>query len=185
MTKKLPEWIHAARSKWQYRGQERPPFAQKLSPGQESVWDYPRPPCLVPDQRRVVVRIQGKLLADSSSTLRILETASPPTFYLPPGDVNVSGLVLTDATSVCEWKGTAKYWALRETEKAVDPVAWVYSHPYPGFESIAGYFSFYPGSVECYVNDERVLPQPGGFYGGWVTKEIAGPFKGQIGTSGW
>jgi len=185
MMEKLPEWIRAARSKWQYCGQERPPFAQKPSPGQESVWDYPRPPCLVPDYRRVVVRIRGKLLADSCSTFRFLETASPPTFYLPPEDVDVSVLVLTEASSFCEWKGTAQYWTLRGAEKEVDPVAWAYSNPYPGFESIAGYFSFYPGRVECYVNDEAVLPQPGGFYGGWVTKEIAGPFKGPIGTGGW
>lgn len=185
MTQKLPEWIQVARSKWQYRGQERPPFAQKPSPGQESVWDYPRPPSLVPDYRRVVVRIQGKPLADSCSTFRILETASPPTFYLSPGDVDVSGLVLTGASSVCEWKGTAQYWALGGADKEVAPVAWVYPHPYPGFESIAGYFSFYPGRVECYVNEERVSPQLGGLYGGWVTKEIVGPFKGPIGTAGW
>ena len=185
MTNKLPEWIQAARSKWDYRGQTRPPFAQNPSSGQESVWDYRRPPCLMSDHRRVIVRVQGKLLADSCSTFRFLETASPPTFYLPPRDVDVSRLVLTGATSFCEWKGTAQYWALGEAEKEVDPVAWVYSHPYPGFESIAGYFSFYPGRVECYVNDERVLPQPGGFYGGWVTKEIVGPFKGQFGTVGW
>lgn len=185
MAQKLPEWIRLARSKWQYRGQERPTFVQEPKEGQESVWDYPRPPCVVPDDRRVVVRAQGEILADSCSTFRILETASPPTVYLPPGDVDVSALVCTGASSVCEWKGTAQYWALGPVEKEVDPVAWVYLHPYPGFESIAGYFSFYPSRVECYVNDERVLPQPGGFYGGWVTKEIVGPFKGQIGTGGW
>ncbi len=141
MTKKFPEWIQAGRSKWKYRGQERPQFAQKPSPRQESVWDYPRPPSLMFDHRRVVVRIQGKLLADSCFTFRFLETASPPTFYLPPGDVDVSGLVLKGTTSVCEWKGTAQYWALGESENEVDPVAWMYSYPYPGFESIAGYFS--------------------------------------------
>jgi len=99
--------------------------------------------------------------------------------------VDVSHLILTGATSFYEWKGTAQYWELGEAEKEVDPVAWAYSHPYPGFESIAGYFSFYPSRAECYVNDERVLPQPGGFYEGWVTKEIVGPFKGQINTADW
>jgi uncharacterized protein (DUF427 family) len=113
--------------------------------------------------------------------------ASPPTFYLPPDDVNLSRLVLEEGSSICEWKGTAQYWALREApaEKEDEPVAWVYAHPFPGFEFIAGYFSFYPGRVECYVNNERVVPQPGGLYGGWVTAEIVGPFKGQLGTALW
>lgn len=185
MTEKLPEWIRLARSKWQYRGQERPAFAQEPKEGQESVWDYPRPPCLMPDHRRVVVRVKGKILADSSSTFRILETASPPAFYLPAVDVDISSLVLTCASSVCEWKGTAQYWVLEGADQEDKPVAWGYPHPYPGFEAIAGYFSFYPGRVECYVADERVLPQAGGFYGGWATKEIVGPFKGPAGASGW
>lgn len=185
MTQHVPEWLRAARSKWQYRGQKRPPFAEKPSPGQESVWDYPRPPRLMPDHRRVVVRIREKVLADSCSTFRFLETASPPTFYLPSADVDVSALVLTCASSLCEWKGTAQYWILAEGQKEPEPVAWTYPHPYPAFESIAGYFSFYPRHVECYVNDERVLPQPGEFYGGWVTTEIVGPFKGPMGTGGW
>lgn len=124
-------------------------------------------------------------MADSCLTFRVLETPSPPTVYLPPEDVDVSALVFTGASSTCEWKGTAQYWALVGAEKEVDPVAWVYPHPFPGFESIAGYFSFYPDRVECYLNEERVLLQPGGFYGGWVTQEIVGPFKGPIGTAGW
>jgi uncharacterized protein (DUF427 family) len=186
MTQILPEWIRLARSKWRHRGQEKPAFAQKPNPGQESVWDYPRPPCLVPDHRRVVVRARRKVLADSSSTFRILETAGPPTFYLPPGDVNISSLIFTGTYSTCEWKGTARYCALAESEdKGGEPVAWVYLHPYPGFESIAGFLSFYPGRIACYVNDERVLAQPGGLYGGWVTSEIVGPYKGLPGTEWW
>ena len=185
MSKHIPEWIRAARSKWRYRGQERPPSAQRPSSGQESVWDYPRPPQLVPDYRRVVVRVRGKQIGDPCSAFRFLETASPPTFYLPPEDVDVSGLVFTDASSVCEWKGTAQYLIWKKGGKEAVPVAWRYADPYPGYESIAGYLSFYPGRVECYVNDERVLPQPGGFYGGWVTGEVVGPFKGERGTEGW
>lgn len=185
MTQNVPEWIRLARSKWQHRGQERPAFARKPNPGQESVWDYPRPPRLVSDHRRVVVRAQGKVLADSCSTFRILETASPPTFYLPPGDVNAYSLVFNGTSSGCEWKGTARYYALVESDMESEPVAWVYLHPYPGFESIAGFLSFYPGRIACYVNDERVLAQPGGFYGGWVTSEIVGPYKGLPGTEWW
>jgi uncharacterized protein (DUF427 family) len=185
MTQPLPEWIEVARSKWQYRGQERPPWAQPPSPGQESVWDYPRPPHLMSDHRRVVVCVKGKVLANSSSALRLMETASPPTFYLPPGDLDISRLVLTDISSVCEWKGTAQYWVLQGAEKQGEPVAWAYPHPYPEFASLTGYVSFYPGRVECYVNHERVRPQPGGLYGGWVTQEIIGPYKGQPGTAQW
>lgn len=185
MTQPLPEWIRAARRKWQYRGQERPQFAQTPSPGQESVWDYPRPPALMPDHRRVIVCMQGKVLADSSSSFRIVETASPPTFYLPPGDVDVSRLIPMDLSSVCEWKGNAQYWAMKGAKKKREPVAWVYPQPYPEFESIAGYFSFYSGLLECYVDQECVQPQPGGLYGGWVTKEIIGPFKGPPGTEEW
>jgi uncharacterized protein (DUF427 family) len=185
MTQPLPEWIRIARRKWEYCGHERPPFAVPPSPGQESVWEYPRPPVLMPDHRRVTVCVQGKVLADSSSTFRILETASPPTFYLPPGDVDASRLMPLGTSSVCEWKGTAHYWALRGTEEQGEPVAWVYPEPYPEFESIAGYFSFYPGRIECCLGQERVRPQPGGLYGGWVTKEIIGPFKGLPGTEQW
>jgi uncharacterized protein (DUF427 family) len=185
MTQNLPEWVRLARAKWQFRGQERPAYAQTPSPGQESVWDYPRPPCVVPDPRRVLVRAGREVLADSRSAYRILETASPPTVYVSPEDVNLSALVCTGASSGCEWKGTARYYALVETGKEGEPVAWMYAHPYPGFEAIAGYFSFYPDRVECSLNEERVLAQPGGVYGGWVTKEIVGPFKGLPHTEWW
>jgi uncharacterized protein (DUF427 family) len=187
MTQNLPDWVWEARSKWLYRGQIRPLFAQEPHKGQESVWDYPRPPAGVSDFRRVVVCSHGKILADSLSTFRILETASPPTFYFPPGDVEVSRLVLAGGSSICEWKGIAHYWARREApaDKVHEPVAWVYTHPFPGFEIIAGYFAFYPGRVECYVNEERVMPQAGGLYGGWVTREIVGPFKGLPETAQW
>lgn len=185
MTRPIPEWIQAARSKWHYRGQERPPWAQIPSPGQESVWDYPRPPRLMADPRRVLVCVQGKVLADSCSAIRIMETASPPAFYLPSKDVNVSRLTPMDRASVCEWKGTARYWQWEGAEKQDEPVAWAYPHPYPEYEPIAGYFSFYPGRIECYVQHELVRTQPGGLYGGWITKELVGPFKGPPGTEHW
>lgn len=180
-----PDEIWAARAKWHYRGQKCPSWAPQPSPGQESVWEYPRPPRLMPDPRYVIVRVKGKVLADSSSTVRVLETASPPAFYLPPEDVELSRLILTEISSVCEWKGIAQYWALQEAENAREPVAWAYPHPYPEFEALAGYLSFYPGRVECYVNQERVIPQPGGLYGGWITREIIGPCKGSPGTAHW
>jgi uncharacterized protein (DUF427 family) len=170
---------------WQFRGHERPPFAAKPEPGQESVWDYPRPPALVSDARHVLVRHGKLILADSTQTIRVLETASPPTFYVPPGDVMRDLLVQSSHGSFCEWKGRACYWSLRADDAVVKDIGWSYPAPSPTFAAIAGFFSFYPGRVECHVDGERVQPQPGGFYGGWVTSDIAGPFKGEPGTGHW
>ncbi|MEA3276147.1 MAG: DUF427 domain-containing protein [Pseudomonadota bacterium] len=168
-----------------YQGQKRPPFAEQPAVGQESVSDYPRPPRMEPDTRRVEVRREGKLIADSRRTCRVLETASPPTFYIPPADVAVELLRPASATSFCEWKGVAHYWALRIADASAEPIGWSYPEPTDAFASIAGYFSFYPARVQCYLDGERVRPQPGGFYGGWVTGEIVGPFKGEPGTDHW
>lgn len=170
---------------WKYRGQNRPPFALEPGPGQESVWDYPRPPALQSDLRRVEVRFEDVILADSRRTYRVLETASPPTFYIPSADVHVELLMSSTETSFCEWKGVAHYWALRVGGLSGEVVGWSYPQPTPAFAPIAGYYSFYPALVECYVDGERVRPQGGGFYGGWVTHEIVGPFKGAPGTGSW
>ena len=168
---------------WQYRGQARPDFAQEPADGQESVWDYPRPPAVVADDRTVEVLIDGETVARTTRARRVLETASPPTFYLPPDDVDESKLVVVPGGSWCEWKGEARYFAPASHPR--QPVAWCYPAPTPAFEAIAGWLSFYPGRVECRVDGERVRPQDGGFYGGWVTDEIVGPWKGEHGTGGW
>jgi uncharacterized protein (DUF427 family) len=169
---------------WQYNGNERPPFAEAPGPGQESVWDYPRPPALLHCDALVEVFNGESLLASTRSALRVLETASPPTFYLPPESVDWSQLVQAQGSSFCEWKGAATYWAL-----ANDPggtvVGWSYEHPSDSFAAIKGYLSFYPRLLACKVNGERVQPQPGGFYGGWITSTVAGPFKGEPGTGHW
>ncbi len=169
---------------WQYRGQKRPDFADIPGPGQESVWDYPRPPELVPDRRLVEVYHGEQLVASSNRACRVLETAHPPSFYIPPEDVKWEMLEPAPGSSVCEWKGTAKYWAL-----AIDPnhhvVGWSYPEPTPAFESICDYVSFYPAVLTCHVAGERVRPQPGKFYGGWITDEITGPFKGEPGSAHW
>ena len=169
---------------WKYHGQERPPFADEPGPVQESVWDYPRPPILVPCDKPVDVFCEDLPLASTATTLRVLETASPPTYYLPPDDVNWALLVRTADRSHCEWKGVASYWALA-TDPGAGPVGWSYENPSERFAAIDGYVSFYPGLVACYVDGERVEPQPGGFYGGWVTSAIAGPVKGGPGTGHW
>lgn len=177
----LPTQLH--RDAWTNRGQRRPPFAKESGPGQESVWDYPRPPRIVPDPRLVVVRVAGTIeLASTTRAVRVLETASPPTFYLPPAEVVLHRLEVVPGASVCEWKGTARYWSLTE---GGPPIAWSYPDPFPEFAALSDYLSFYPGRVECTVGGVRVEPQPGGFYGGWVTPEIVGPFKGEPGTAGW
>jgi uncharacterized protein (DUF427 family) len=170
---------------WQYRGQKRPSFAEEPKPGQQSVWDYPRPPAIVVDQRRIEVRLENLIIADSQQSYRILETASPPTFYILPHSVRMQLLELFPGSSECEWKGAAQYWALKIPQRSSQSIAWSYPNPNPAFEAIAGYFSFYPALVECFVDGERVRPQPGEFYGGWVTSEIVGPFKGEPGTQQW
>ncbi len=169
---------------WNYRGQKRPDFATIPQPGQESVWDYPRPPELAPDSRLIEVYYENQVLASSRTTIRVLETASPPTFYIPPGDVNWELLGSAPGSSICEWKGAATYWALLSNPER-GAVAWSYPDPTPAFSPIGAYVSFYPALVKCFVADERVRAQPGKFYGGWVTDEIIGPFKGEPGTEHW
>lgn len=169
---------------WTYRGQKRPDFAIIPKPGQESVWDYPRPPELARDERSVIICYQGQIIAKSSSTYRLLETASPPSFYIPPQDVNWELLRAADGTSVCEWKGVAQYWELA-THPQTGVVGWSYPAPKTAYEKIRDYVSFYPSALTCTVAGEKVKAQPGKFYGGWITGEIVGPFKGDPGTGHW
>jgi uncharacterized protein (DUF427 family) len=168
---------------WNYKGQMRPEFAVTPKPEQESVWDYPRPPALQQSNRLVEVRDGDSLIARSSACLRLMETASPPTFYLPPVDVDWSYLVESRGSSVCEWKGAARYWALARQPET--PVAWDYPRPRARYDRLRNYVAFYPGRVACFVDGERVQPQPGQFYGGWITSDVVGPFKGEPGTGHW
>jgi len=170
---------------WTWFGQGRPDFAETPAEGQESAWDYPRPPALVADPRRVVVELDGVVLADSARSLRLLETASPPTFYLRPDAVRTDLLTSAGPGSHCEWKGAAEYWDLDLDGLRVRQAIWNYPRPKPDYRALAGWFSFYPSRFRCTVGGERVVPQPGGFYGGWITPELVGPFKGEPGTSHW
>jgi len=169
------------RESWALRGDHRPAFAVAPGPGQESVWDYPRPPRIVADARRVIVRQGARIIASSQRTVRVLETASPPTFYFPPGDVDESSLVASGTTSHCEWKGEAADLSLRDGPGSV---GWRYPRTYPEFAEIRDWVAFYPARLECFVEEERVRPQPGGYYGGWITEEIVGPVKGEPGIDG-
>jgi|AntRauTorckE6833_2_1112554.scaffolds.fasta_scaffold00001_27 uncharacterized protein (DUF427 family) len=176
---KLPSWAQSGRSQWEYHGQKRPKFAVKPKEGQESVWDYPRPPKIDPDDREVLVIFANKIIARSTRAIRILETASPPTFYVPPSDVNSKYLKKTTGESQCEWKGEATYWDIIVEDEKVVRGAWSYPKPFQDFYKIKSHLAFYPSKMDCYVNGEHVKPQPGGFYGGWITKEIVGPVKGE------
>lgn len=181
----VPRAIRRMREKWRYRGESRPLFAVEPGPGEESVWDYPRPPRVEPDDRHVEVRLGETAIAASRSALRVLETAGPPVFYVPSSDVRLGLLEASSTSALCEWKGRASYWSVRAGGRLIEDAAWSYPEPFGGFESIAGYLSFYPSKLECLVDGERVRPQPGGFYGGWITDEIVGPFKGEPGTGSW
>ena len=184
MKRKVPDWLLSARNKWSYTGQQRPDFAIAPKEGQVSVWDFPRPPALVPEQRTLEVLVNGQTLALSEKSLAVQETASPPTYYVPPEDVNQELLVrMKGKTSLCEWKGSSTYWSLKEQPNK--SIAWSYAQPFPPFEPLAHYFAFYPQYLECYLARERVTPQPGGFYAGWITQELVGPFKGEPGTGHW
>ena len=155
-------------------------------PGQESVWDYPRPPRLEPVTRHLQVIFRGLLLADTRRGYRVLETSHPPVYYFPPGDVQTTFLKLAAGGSVCEWKGLASSFDLNVHGQSASGAAWAYARPTPAFAALRDHLAFYPQLMDaCLVDGERAEPQPGGFYGGWITRDIVGPFKGGPGTQGW
>lgn len=178
-------WLAAARASWRWRGQERPPFADVPGPGQTSVWDHPRPPSLVSDSREIVVRWGDMEVARTKGSIKLLETSHPPTFYIPLADVRKDLLRPAPGASFCEWKGPCSYWTLQDGDKQLLRVAWSYPNPLPGAESIADKIAFYAVGLQCTVGGMQVTPQSGGFYGGWITSDLTGPFKGGPGSSGW
>lgn len=161
--------------------QRQPPL-----PGQESVWDYPRPPRAEPTSKRIRVIFNGVVIADTTEAIRVLETSHPPSYYIPQKDIRMDLLSQTARQTFCEYKGSAGYWTLEAGGRRAQDCAWSYAHPSRGYEAIADHLAFYASRVdECYVDDERVQAQAGDFYGGWITSEIVGPFKGAPGTWGW
>jgi uncharacterized protein (DUF427 family) len=178
----IPDWARAGRAKWRYTGKDRPPFALTPGDGERSVWDFPRPPLIEAVSERVSVHAGRSEIARSDRCLRVLETGGPPTYYLPKQDVSLDDLRPSADRSWCEWKGEAHYWKLAIGGNGDEPVAWSYPAPFSDFDVLRDHFSFYPGRVECRVGATRVLAQPGGFYGGWITPDLVGPFKGEPGT---
>ena len=152
----------------------------------ENVWDYPRPAVCEPFKGHVRIEHHGKVIADSSRAYRVLETSHPPTYYIPPQDIALEHLVQTDRVTQCEWKGRARYFDLVGLGDSVAQVGWRYSRPTPTFIAMTDFISFYASKLDrCLVNDEVVQAQEGDFYGGWITSNIEGPFKGAPGTWGW
>lgn len=155
-------------------------------PGQESVWDYPRPPRLEDCSKHIQILFNGVTIADTRQAKRVLETSHPPVYYIPPDDIQQDYLVSSPRTTFCEWKGRGAYYSLVVGDKRLEDGAWYYPDPTPAFISMKNYVAFYPAPMDgCYVDGEKVTPQPGNFYGGWITHDIVGPFKGGPGTWGW
>ena len=155
-------------------------------PGQESVWDYPRPPRIEETDKHIEVFFNDILIADSTDVKRVLETSSPPVYYIPNQDIEMKHFIKSDRRSLCEWKGAAFYYSIKVHDKIAYDAAWYYPNPTPSFESIKNYIAIYPQNMDaCFVDGEIAQPQPGNFYGGWITSDIVGPFKGEPGTEGW
>lgn len=161
-------------------------FEHPSSENPESVWDYPRPPAVVPTDEHVVVTHKGKIIADTTRALRVLETSHPPSYYLPRADLAPGIIQPVPGNTICEFKGRASYGDLVIDGERLERVVWWYEKPWEGFTALEGYVALYPGRVdECTVDGEIVAVQEGDFYGGWITSRVKGPFKGAPGTLGW
>ena len=184
----LLRMVGPARDQW--RTAKRPAGIVVPGPGQESVWSFPRPPRVEPVTERITIAHEGRMIADTQRAERVVETAGAPCYYIPPEDCDRSSLARTERWSVCEWKGVAwSYDVGGAGSRRLPRAAWCYTEPLDdlgcGFARIAGWFAFYATDLACTIGDERVSPQPGGFYGGWVTARLTGPIKGVAGSGGW
>ena len=152
----------------------------------EDVWTYPRPPALQPVPSLIRILFAGRLIASTTLAFRVLETSHPPVYYLPRDAFDGCELLAASGGSYCEWKGQAQYWTVQAGDRRAEAVAWSYPQPTLRFTAIRDHLAVYAGPMDaCFVGDERVIPQPGGFYGGWITSNLKGPFKGVPGSMGW
>lgn len=155
-------------------------------PGQESVWDYPRPPALDRTDAHLRVEFGGEVIAETRRAWRVLETSQPPAYYFPPEDVRTDLFVPSHHITFCEWKGQATYRSVHVGDVVATDAVWLYERPVERFEAITGHPAFYAQAMDaCWVDGERVAPMDGRFYGGWITSKVVGPFKGGPGTAGW
>lgn len=162
------------------------PEPDAAGPGQESVWRYPRPAVAERVANHLEVVFDGRTLAETRAGVRTIETSHPPTFYFPPGDVDQTMLEAVAGGSFCEWKGNARYYDIVSSGRRAARAAWAYPAPTASFAIIRDHVAFYPALMDaCFVDGEQAVPQPGRFYGGWITPRVAGPFKGPPGTEFW
>ena len=161
------------------------PERDPVEMGQESVWDFPRPPRVELVGVDIRVEFAGGVIGESRKTLRVLETSLPPGYYLPPEDIDMKLLVSTRHRTMCEWKGETFYYDVAVLGRRVELAAWGYPDPVASFAELKDYVSFYPARVDCFVGGEKALAQEGVFYGGWITSHVAGPFKGAPGSEQW
>jgi uncharacterized protein (DUF427 family) len=166
-----------------------PPFPIRpdpVAPGQESVWSYPRPPVAQATGAHITIQHAGVMVADTRRAVRTLETSHPPTYYIPQTDIREGALRRAAGSSLCEWKGQAVYWDVVLGDTTLSAVGWSYPSPSPAFAAIRDHIAFYAAPFDlCTVDGETVIPQPGGFYGGWITSAVVGPFKGGPGSRFW
>lgn len=162
------------------------PRPDPVGPGQRSVWDFPRPAIAEPIGARIVIEHRGVIVADTRRAVRTLETSHPPSYYIPPDDIAAGVLRPGGGGSFCEWKGAARYWDVVVDGETLPRVGWSYPSPTAPFAILRDHVAFYAAPFDrCSVDGETVVPQPGGLYGGWITSDLAGPFKGGPGSMGW
>ena len=162
------------------RGEEIKSKENQKAAGQESVWDYPRPPRVEKTSKSIQVIFHGVVIAETVRAKRVLETGHPPVYYIPLEDVRMEYMIPTSRSTTCEWKGKAVYYDVRVGSKSITSAGWSYPDPAAGYEEIKDHIAFYPRLMDaCYVDDERVIPEPGQYYGGWITSDIVGPFEGE------
>lgn len=162
------------------------PTPDPASSGQESVWSFPRPAVAQPTNVHIIIEHAGSVVANTRASIRTLETSHPPSYYIPRADIAHGVLRPAQGSSLCEWKGAASYWDVVIGEIVLPRVGWSYANPTPAFAMLRDHVAFYAAPFDrCSVNGEKVTPQPGAFYGGWITNALAGPFKGGPGSQGW
>ena len=185
----MPQYSEAMikeRNRWRAFHRKRPFEVIRPGPGQESVWDYPRPPGLEPTVSLIRIIFAGVLIAESRQAIRIIETSCPPVYYIPPDHIHTEYVVQIGVGTLCEWKGLAQYWSVRVGNKVIESAAWSYPDPELPYTRIRDYLAFYPGKMDtCMVDDQIAIAQESDYYGGWITPDIVGPFKGQPGSEEW
>ena len=162
------------------------PIPDPVVPGQRSVWDFPRPTIARASVAHVVIEHRGRIVADTRASIMTFETSHPPSYYIPPGDIDAGMLRPASGSSFCEYKGYATYWDVVIGDLVLSRVGWSYPDPTPAFAMLRDHVAFYAGPFDrCSVDGDTVVAQPGNFYGGWITPDLAGPFKGVPGSMGW